>query len=128
MRYFLALIFALQMSGPALAETAPKNPLDYPLKQWMFILGLALFGGWASWWAKVRDGKVHAYNLSSLIGELAISAFVGVVVFFVCEYMNFPPLLTAAVVGVAGHMGTKALTLIEDIAEKRARQKFGADQ
>jgi fatty acid desaturase len=128
MRYLLSLIFALQMSGSAFAESTPKNPLDYPLKQWMFILGLALFGGWASWWAKVRDGKVAAYNLAALIGELAISAFVGVVVFFICEYFNFPPLLTAAIVGVAGHMGTKALTLIEEIAEKRARQQLGGDK
>jgi len=108
-----------------MADPATKNPLDYPLKQWFFILGLALFGGWASWWAKVRDGRLEVYNLAALIGELAISAFVGLITFFGCEYLNLAPVLTAAVVAVAGHMGGKALALIEELAEKRVRQRLG---
>lgn len=128
MRHLItSLVLALCLAGPALSQSvsAMRDPLSYPLKQWALVLGLALFGGFASWWAKVRKGELQAHNLMALIGELTISAFVGVIVFYGCEYMRFDPLLTAALVGIAGHMGTRAISFIESIAEKRVRERLG---
>ena len=83
------------------------------------MLGLALFGGFASWWAKVRKGEMAYWSLSGLIGELTISAFAGVIAFFGCEYLSLGPLLTPAVVGIAGHMGGRAIALLERAGERR---------
>lgn len=119
MRRRLAALILFLAAGAALAE--PRDPLTYPLKQWLFMLGLALFGGLASWITKVRKGTVAAHNIMALIGELTVSAFAGIVTFFGCEHMGLAPLLTAATVAMAGHLGAKAIAWVEALAEKKAR-------
>lgn len=116
---------ALSLHLAAHSDTVVKDPLSYPLKQYGFMLATALFGGLVSWYAKVRDGKAAAWNITQLIGELTTSAFAGLMSFWVCELMNSPPLLTAALVGIAGHMGTRAISAFEDAARKRFENAAG---
>jgi hypothetical protein len=97
-----------------------QDPLDYPVKQYGFVLVVALLGGLVSWIRKVRKGELGAYNLHHLIGELATSAFAGLLMFWFCVYVNAPGPLMACLVGVAGHMGTRAISLIEEWAIKRS--------
>ena len=120
MRIIAALILCLHLAAPAWAQVASqRDPFSYPIKQWALILGIALFGGLASWWLKVRRGEIGAHSLGYLIGELTIAAFTGVITFFVCEYLALHPMLTAAVVGLSGHMGARAIALLEKFVEKR---------
>mgnify|MGYP000069429623 FL=1 len=119
-RWFLAVLLAAMVSVQAHADTpAAKDPLNYPLRQYALVLAVAILGGVASWIAKVRSGRVHAWHLMSLIGELCTSALAGLLCFWLCEWQGFSPLLTASLVGIAGHMGTRALTLAEKVAERR---------
>lgn len=96
-----------------------KDPLDYPLKQYLMLLAISLLGGAVSWYAKVKAGTVKTWNLMHLIGELATSAFAGLLAFWICAYMNTPPLLMAAMVGIAGHMGTRAISVFEQWAARK---------
>jgi hypothetical protein len=96
-----------------------KDPLAYPVKQYGFVLGLALFGGLVSFYARVRKGEVMALNITQLIGELTTSAFAGLLCFWLCELSGAPPLLAACLVGVAGHMGTRAISTFEQFAMRR---------
>lgn len=121
-RIAAALALSLHLSANAevlAALPTVKDPLSYSLKQYGFVLGTALLGGMVSWYAKVRDGKVQPWNISQLIGELTTSAFAGLMAFWVCELLNAPPLLTPALVGIAGHMGTRAISAFEDAARRR---------
>ena len=119
--YLIALFIIAQPWLSAFAQAVTvKDPLNYPLKQWLFMLALALFGGLAAWWAKVRKGELAIHNLSALIGDLSISAFAGVIAFFGCEHLNLTPLLTAAIVGMSGNMGARALALFEEIVTRRS--------
>lgn len=126
-RIFAAL--ALLVVGAAFAQgstttttttTTVKGPLDYPLKQYGLILGVSLLGGVVAWGNKVRLGKLHAWNLMALVGELATASLAGLLCFWACEWANFAPNLTASMTGLAGYMGTRALAL----AEKKAEQHF----
>lgn len=117
MKKLLALFIGVSISLSALAE--PKDPLSYPLKQYALMLGTALLGGLVSWAAKVKAGTVNAWNLMALIGELCTSAFAGLLCFWICESLSFPPLMTAALVGVAGHMGTRAINAFETMAQRK---------
>lgn len=121
MRNLIAIILlSCYLAGPAFAQAATaKDPLGYPLKHYGFMVAIAIFGGLVNWYAKVRKGELAAWNLMQLVGELATSAFAGLIAFWVCEYMNSPPLLTASLVGIAGHMGTRAIQAFESFAAKR---------
>lgn len=119
-RTLCALVLCLHLMLPALAVAQPRNPLDYPLKQYGLILGVALLAGFASWYAKVRKGEIPLWSVYHLIGELATSALAGLLCFWLCEWAGLAPLLTAPLTGLAGHMGVRAITMLEEWATKRA--------
>lgn len=110
------LLAALHLSATAAPNT---DPLELPLKQYALVLAVALLGGIVSFYAKVRNGSVAAWNLFHLIGEMATSAFAGLLAFWLCSYMDAPQLLTIAVVGISGHMGARAIAFFEHWAQKR---------
>jgi len=121
---FIALLCAhLAMPLLAWAQATTKSPLDYSLKQYGLILGIALLGGAVSWYAKVRRGEIPLWSINHLVGELATSALAGLLCFWLCEWAGFQPLLTAALAGIAGHMGAKAITLLEEWAARRLAAK-----
>lgn len=128
MRLLIQLVLCLHLLAPAIAfaqEATHKDPLNYPLKQYAFLLGLAVLGGFVSWYSRVRKGEIAAWNVQHLIGELATSAFAGLIAFWLCEWANLPPVLTAAIVGVSGHMGTKAISLAEGALKSRFERHAG---
>lgn len=128
MKQVVELMLCLHLLMPIAAwaqDAAPKDPLSYPLKTYGFMLLMAIFGGFVSWYAKVNRKEIPAASIFHLIGEIATSAFAGMITFFACEYANFPQILTAGLVGVSGHMGTKVITLWEDWAKQRAAQRIG---
>lgn len=104
---------------PVVSRAEAKDPLSYPAKQYVFVLGVAMVGGLVSFYARVRKGEVMALNVTQLVGELATSAFAGMLCFWLCELSNAPQLLTASLVGVAGHMGTRAIATFEAFAMRR---------
>lgn len=96
-----------------------KDPLDIPLRQYAAMLAIAVLGGLVSFYAKVRAGSVGAFNVMHLIGELATSAFAGLLAFWLAESMNTPQMLTICLVGVAGHMGARGIGMFEEWASRR---------
>jgi len=131
MRLLIQLVLCLYLAGPINAravEILVKDPLGYSFKQYAVMLGIALLGGLVSFAAKVRKGEIATWSVSSLIGELCTSAFAGAIAFWLCEWLNSPPLLTAPMVGMAGHMGTKAIAAFEAFAERRWGQLSGDKQ
>jgi hypothetical protein len=123
-RLFITIMLVLHLLAPmaAWAQDKTKNPLDYSLKQYAMFLGAAVLGGFVSWYSKVRSGVLPATSINHLVGELCTSAFAGLLCFWICEWSGFPQLLTAALTGVMGHMGTRGVTMLEDWAT----QKLGA--
>lgn len=118
MRWIAAAALIVVLLAP-IARAATKDPLDYPLRQYGFMLAVALLGGLVSWLAKVRAGQTQAWHLMGLIGELCTSAFAGLLAFWLCEWASTPSILTAPLVGIAGHMGTRAIATFEDFAQRR---------
>lgn len=114
--------------GSAAAAEAAKDPLSYPMKQYLLMLGTALLGGLVSWYAKVKRGDLRGWNVMQLVGELATSAFAGLLCFWLCEYANTPQLVTVSLVGIAGHMGTRAISAFEDRMQRHFSGGAAADK
>lgn len=126
MKYLVQVILCLHLLGPVLVwaqDTAPRDPLNYPLKTYGLMLLMAIFGGFVSWYGKVVRKELPVASLFHLIGELATSAFAGMMMFFLCEWAGSPTLLTIALVSMAGHMGAKLLGWGEEKLKKFLEKK-----
>jgi hypothetical protein len=118
---YLAWLAALHIS----AHAQDKNPLDQPVRNWLFILMMSLLGGFVSWYSKVKKGELAATNLFALIGEFMVSALAGLLAFLVCDYFTLPLGITGAAAGLSGHAGAKALAIGEVWLQRTAEQRFG---
>jgi hypothetical protein len=98
-----------------------KDPTNYGLLTYLWVLALASWGGVVGFMRKRREGLARPFNLTEIAGEIVTSAFAGVITFWLCEAAGIAPLLTAAMVGVSGHMGSRAIYQIERYIES----KFG---
>lgn len=78
---------------------------------WLVVI--ALWGGTASYISRIRTRKLP-FSLIELIGEWCISGFAGIVTMYVCVDLGFAPAMTAAITGIAGHMGGRAIYVIEN--------------
>lgn len=94
---------------------------DWLTYAWVF--GLAMLGGAASFVRRVRSGQAKYSNIIELIGELVVSAFAGLVTYFLCRSANFDDMLTAAFIAISGHMGTRIIFMFESYLVK----KFGLE-
>ena len=124
MVHALCILGTVFYAGAALAS-GDKNPLDYPIRTWMFVLLMALLGGLASWVGKVRKGEVAAHNLFALIGEFVVAALAGLIAFLLCDYLDAPLGITGALSGLAGHAGAQALALFEAAVQRGVLERWG---
>jgi hypothetical protein len=101
-----------------------KDPSTYTWLTYLWVGGLAIAGGFVNWIQKVKKGDARPFNFPELFGELATSAFTGVITFYLCEWADIPPLLSAVFIGISGHMGSRAIFLAEGYVEKWAKQRL----
>jgi hypothetical protein len=118
-RFAAAFLVAMVVTLAQAVEPAPRDELDLNLHTLAFIVGMSLLGGLVSWIAKVKAGVVPGWSLMHLIGELCTSAFAGFLCFLLCDAIGVSLKVTIGLVGVAGHMGTRAINAFEAFAEKK---------
>jgi CHASE2 domain-containing sensor protein len=108
-------------------DNGPFRASEFIPLAWVFVV--SLIGGLASWARKVRAGITRPFNVAELIGELLISAFVGMLTYWICRWVQLNEWATAAAIGVASHMGLRALFLAEHwlqrIVQRFMRAKIG---
>lgn len=115
----LALVSFNALAGP---DRGPFDPAL--LATYLWVVGISVLGGVASFYVKVKRGQARAFNLAELVGEIVTSAVAGLITFWLCTSASLSPWLTAAFVGIAGHMGSRALFLLEKVLE-RWLDRFG---
>lgn len=96
-----------------------KDPTNYSLLTYLWVFVLSAWGGLVSFMRKRKTGTARPFNFVELVGELCTSAFAGVLTFWMCEAAGISGLVTAAMVGISGHMGSRAIFHLEQFAESR---------
>lgn len=96
-----------------------KSPETYGLITYFWVIGLSALGGAVAFIRKVKMGHSRAFNLVEFFGEISTSAFAGVMTFYLCQWSGLSALATAAFVGIAGHMGSRAIFLLEVFFESK---------
>lgn len=90
----------------------------------LFAAFLAALGGAVQYFNKIDRAGVP-FSFAKFLLEIGTSAFVGIVSFELCDSAGFSWQLTAAVVAVSGHMGARALILIENQIVRRLNDGYG---
>lgn len=85
----------------------------------LMAVGLSCIGGLVSYLNRIDKSGV-AFSFFRLAIEITTSGFVGIISFMLCDYAELEWSATAAIVAISGHMGTRALLLIENAAVKVA--------
>jgi len=101
-----------------------KNPESFQLITYAWVIGLSILGGIVSFFQKVKKGQTRIFNIVEFIGEVVTSAFVGIVTFYLCQASHMDELTTAGIVAISGHMGSRALFLLERYIERYADIKI----
>jgi hypothetical protein len=97
--------------------TAPPVPADWaPLFAWLWVLGVSILGGFASFLRKMRAGHLRAWNITELLGEMTAAALTGIITANLCAWLAYPEPLKYALVGITSHMGSKFLFMLERLA------------
>lgn len=98
-----------------------KDPTTYSYITYLWVIGLACWGGTVNFISKVKSGTTRAFNITEFLGEIVTSAFSGIVTFYLCELSETPALMSAVFVAISGHMGTRLIFKLEQYLEKRAK-------
>lgn len=96
-----------------------KDPFTFSVLTYLWVMALAMWGGVVNYLRKVRDGAVHSFSIIYFLGELFTSGFIGVLTFWLCEYSQLHPLLSAIFIGISGHMGSRAIFHFEGFLKQR---------
>ena len=91
-----------------------KDPTTISLITYGWVILLAIWGGIVHNIRKIRDGTVQRFSVAELVGDVVTSGFAGVVTFYLCEAAAVNGFITAAMVGISGHMGARAIFLFEE--------------
>lgn len=102
-----------------------KGPFNYDLITYAWVLLLSVWGGAVNFMRKLRSGKARPFNFAEFFGEVFTSGFAGLLTFWLCESAHFNQLWTAVLVGVSGHMGSKAIAHLEQWAETKLEKLKG---
>jgi len=87
---------------------------------YIWLLGMAIWGGTSSYISRIKKAHMR-FSLPELIGEWSISSFSGFVTALLCSQAGMSFELCAAMAGIGGHMGGRAIFVIE----KYVVNKFG---
>lgn len=125
-RTVVALALALGAGAASAEIAASRDDLDISARTVVYIVGLSLLGGLVSWISKVRAGLIPPWSMLYLVGELCTSAFAGFLCYLLCDAAGLGIKVTMCLVGVAGHMGARAIKAFEAFAERRWGAIYGA--
>ena len=103
------------------------GPEGYPIITYGWVIVLSIWGGIINFYRKLKDGQVRAFNIIEFIGEIATSALVGLITFYLAESAHIDQIMTAALVAISGHMGSRLLFHFERVIEAKLHQTIERD-
>lgn len=103
-----------------------KGPFTFQnLVPTLWMAAIAMIGGYVNFRQKMKKGEVRGWNFTELIGEMVVSAFVGILTFWLCRGFEVNEWLTAAGVAISGHLGARAIFMLERAVEKKVETWSG---
>lgn len=114
-----AFCIVLAMASTLATAAGERDPFDYSFWTYVWVLMLSAFGGLVNFSHKLQDGRTTPFRLTEFVGELVTSAFAGLLTFWLCESAGIDKLISAVLIAISGHMGSRAIFRLERWLERR---------
>lgn len=90
------------------------------LRQFLPYLSTLFLSCWGGIVSYIQRLRVHhsRFNWKDLTFDLVISSFAGLLTHFFCEYSNVGGSMSAILIAVSGHMGTRAIASFEKMRDR----------
>lgn len=95
-----------------------KQAIDMGVLNFLTLVFISIWAGMVRYFSQLK-GKAPTFWGIAL--ESFISGFVGVITALACASFELDFYLTAAVVGISAHNGTRSLTLIGEVITKKVK-------
>lgn len=89
---------------------------------WVGVIILSCWGGAVSHLCKNRSKKFSARDF---VVDLLVSSFAGVMMHLLCQWAHMDGKLSAVLIAISGHMGTKAISSFEALRDRIFAQTKG---
>ena len=106
-----------KMPEKDLQNTALIGEFFKQLLPYLSTLFLSCWGGIVSYIQRLRIHRSR-FNWKDLTFDLVISSFAGLLTHFFCEYSNVGGSMSAILIAVSGHMGTRAIASFEKMRDR----------
>ena len=107
------------MERSNMPEKDPNNTALFVelLRQFMPYLSTFFLSTWGGIVSYIQRLRIHRsrFNWKDSTFDLVISSFAGLLTHFFCEYSNVGGSMSAILIAVSGHMGTRAIAGFEVI-------------
>lgn len=108
-------------------DKMPNNPDNLNIITWVWVIAVSILGGTVRTLSSIKTGMTVIDFMRRWTIDIIVSAFIGVITFFLCSSADFNPMLTAALVGISAHMGTRAIVLLEEVLYCRMMKAIDKD-
>lgn len=115
----ILIVLVLILLPVAVHAVSHNTPESYGLSTYCWVIVTALTGG-----ATSLVGRLRKITWLEVGGELIVSAFAGVITFWLCEYLEIHQLASAALVGIVGHMGSRGMNTLERLGMRILKGKL----
>lgn len=95
-----------------------KDPANYSLITYAWMIGLAVWGGMVRYFQRINAGH-DCFRWFAFGGEIIASGFFGIITFYLAKSADIDSLVTAAMVGVSGHMGVTINYYVRQFVQRR---------
>lgn len=95
-----------------------KDPNNWDAVFWLFLAGLGVFGGIIRYFDDLRKEaaknpeSLRKFEIFEMIAKAFSSAFVCIVIYFICQGLDLDSLVSLGLSGVASYFGTESLGII----------------
>lgn len=101
---------------------------DQAVWEYLWVLIVAISGGLTSYSQQVWVTKTRKFSFMEFVVELFTAGFSGMIMYLICQASSLPPMMQAAAVGIAGHMGTRFLYGLHGVVCNYLKCKRDGDQ
>lgn len=120
MSLILLLLFVILLFVCFSAWAAEAPPISWDgMRQLGPVLLIAVLGGLVAFIGKMRAGASRMFNFSEFIGDMFTAAVTGMFFYWLCRGIDANQWVTAAIVGMGGHAGSRGIFMLEKWAEKK---------